>query len=72
MMGKGKGKGSIVLMYQSLSPGDQLAYRWWAKANAMFAAMLVAVLLTATAIASSKPGLPQVAVERSGSAQFSR
>ena len=66
------GKGRIGSLYSSLSPGDQHTFRWWAKANAMCAAMLVAVLLTVTAIASSAPSLPQVAVERFGPAQFSR
>lgn len=67
----GKGKGSIVLMYGSMSPRDQHTFRWWAKANAISAAMLVAVLLTAGAIASSEPSLPQVAAKRLGPAEFS-
>ena len=66
------GKGRIVHIYRSMSPSDQHIFRWWAKANAVFGAMIVAGLLTASAISSSTPSFSQVAAKRVGPAEVSR
>lgn len=66
------GRVRIGSMYRSLSPGDQHTFRWWAKANAICAATLVATLLTVTALASSTSNASQVAAKRFEPVQVSR
>ena len=65
------GKGNILVTYRSMSPQDQRIFKSWAKANAIFGAALVAILMTVAASASRAPGLPQVAAKQHQPADIS-